>query len=165
MWCGRENSSAVHGGNRCESTGVCRRGFVSRILTHTRRGVGLNEVFRKTKRKTEGPQHFAFPEISRENRGVFGAPFCFSRVSLGKLASFPESESWSGAKSDAKLRKSARYPGGRRVFSRYTRGFSGMPAKHRSILTVRLILGPNQPQTRLRARKNGWFPRGVSPGN
>ena len=23
MWCGRENSSAVHGGNRCESTGVC----------------------------------------------------------------------------------------------------------------------------------------------
>ena len=31
--------------------------------------VGLNEVFRKTKRKTEGPQHFAFPEISRENRG------------------------------------------------------------------------------------------------
>ena len=35
MWCGRENSSAVHGGNRCESTGVCRRGFVSRILTHT----------------------------------------------------------------------------------------------------------------------------------
>ena len=35
MWCGRENSSAVHGGNRCESTGVCRRGFVSRILTHS----------------------------------------------------------------------------------------------------------------------------------
>ena len=35
VWCGRENSSAVHGGNRCESTGVCRRGFVSRILTHT----------------------------------------------------------------------------------------------------------------------------------
>ena len=33
MWCGRENSSAVHGGNRCESTGVCRRGFVSRILS------------------------------------------------------------------------------------------------------------------------------------
>ena len=33
VWCGRENSSAVHGGNRCESTGVCRRGFVSRILS------------------------------------------------------------------------------------------------------------------------------------
>ncbi|EOD07031.1 hypothetical protein EMIHUDRAFT_198278 [Emiliania huxleyi CCMP1516] len=31
--------------------------------------VGLGQVFRKTKRKTEGPQHFAFPEISRENRG------------------------------------------------------------------------------------------------
>ena len=37
VWCGRENSSAVNGGNRCESTGVCRRGFVSRIdsLTHS----------------------------------------------------------------------------------------------------------------------------------
>ena len=35
VWCGRENSSAVNGGNRYESTGVCRRGFVSRILTHT----------------------------------------------------------------------------------------------------------------------------------
>ena len=33
---GRENSSAVHGGNRCESTGVCRRGFVSRILSLSR---------------------------------------------------------------------------------------------------------------------------------
>ena len=33
------NSSAVHGGNRCESTGVCRRGFVSRILTNSPSGV------------------------------------------------------------------------------------------------------------------------------
>ena len=33
--CVCENSSAVHGGNRDESTGVCRRGFVSRILTHS----------------------------------------------------------------------------------------------------------------------------------
>ena len=40
---------------------------VSRYKTNLQ--VGLNEVFRKTKRKTEGPQHFAFPEISRENRG------------------------------------------------------------------------------------------------
>ena len=80
----------------------------------------------------------AFPANKKENRGspalcvsgnfqgkqrVFGAPFW-------KLASFPESESWSGAKSEAKLRKSARYPGGRRVFSRYTRGFPGIPAKY-----------------------------------
>ena len=36
------------------------------------RQVGLSTVFRKTKRKTEGPQHFAFPEISRENRGNRG---------------------------------------------------------------------------------------------
>ena len=36
MWCGRENSSAVHGGNRCESTGVCRRNsYQERILTHS----------------------------------------------------------------------------------------------------------------------------------
>ena len=81
----------------------------------------------------------SFPENKKENRGspalcvsgnfqgkqrVFGAPFW-------KLASFPESESWSGAKSEAKLRKSARYPGGRRVFSRYTRGFPGIPAFRR----------------------------------
>ena len=81
---------------------------------------------------------YTFPANKKENRGspalcvsgnfqgkqrVFGAPFW-------KLASFPESESWSGAKSDEKLRKSARYPGGRRVFSRYTRGFPGIPAKY-----------------------------------
>ena len=36
-----------------------------------------------------------------------------SRVSLSLRAGL-------GAKSEAKLRKSARYPGGRRVFSRYT---------------------------------------------
>ena len=82
-----------------------------------------------------------FPATHEENRGspalcvsgsfqgnqrVFGAPFCLSRVSLGKLASFPESESWSGAKSGAKLRKSARYPG---IFQVY-RGFPGIPAKY-----------------------------------
>ena len=68
-----------------------------------------------------------FPANKKENRGspalcvsgnfqrkqrVFGAPFW-------KLASFPESESWSGAKSEAKLRN--QYPGGRRVISRSTR--------------------------------------------
>ena len=38
VWCGRENSSAVHGGNRYESTGVCRRGFVSRLYsTHIKK--------------------------------------------------------------------------------------------------------------------------------
>ena len=68
----------------------------------------------------------AFPANKKENRGapalcvsgnfqgkqrVFGAPFW-------KLAVFPESESWSGAKSEAKLRKSTKYQGGRRVNSR-----------------------------------------------
>ena len=70
---------------------------------------GINQVFRKTKRKTEGPQHFAcvsgnFQGKQRVFGSKFGAPFW-------KLASFPESESWSGAKSEAKLRKSANYPG------------------------------------------------------
>ena len=88
--------------------------------------IGLSEGFRQPRGKPEGPQHFAFPEVSRETRGCLGAPFCFSRVSLGKLASFPESESWSGAKSGAKLRKSARYPG---IFQVY-RGFPGIPAKY-----------------------------------
>ena len=46
--------------------------------------VGLHQVFRKTKRKTEGPQHFAFPEISRENRGCL-----VLHSSFWKLASFP----------------------------------------------------------------------------
>ena len=75
-----------------------------------------------------------FPANKNENRGapalcvsgnfqgkqrVFGAPFW-------KLASFPESESWSGAKSEAKLRKSTkRYPGGRRVISRAVRAGGG----------------------------------------
>ena len=81
-----------------------------------------------------------FPENKKENRGspalcvsgnfqgkqrVFGAPFW-------KLASFPESESWSGAKSEAKLRKSTKYPGGRRVISRYTRVLRKIPG----ILTI-----------------------------
>ena len=89
---------------------------------------------------------------------MFGAPFCFSRVSLGKLASFPESESWSGAKSGAKLRKSANYPGIFQVypgFVRYTRKILGF-------LPILLILAPKQPQTRLRALKNDDF-HGVSP--
>ena len=76
----------------------------------------------KTKRKTEAPALCVSGNFQGKQR-VFGAPFW-------KLASFPESESWSGAKSDAKLRKSARYPGGRRVFSRFTRGFPGIPAKY-----------------------------------
>ena len=111
-------------------------------------------------------QH-SFPENKKENRGspalcvsgnfqgkqrVYGAPFCFSRVSLGKIASFPESESWSGAKSEAKLRKSTKYPGGRRVNSRYTRVLRKIPGILPIWPKIWLILGPNQPQTRLRAQ-------------
>ena len=47
---------------------------------------GINQVFRKTKRKTEGPQHFAFPEISRENRGCLVLHSGNSRVSLSLRA-------------------------------------------------------------------------------
>ena len=84
--------------------------------------VGLYPCFRKPKRKTEGPQHFAFPEISRENRGCLVLHSGNSRVSLT-----PESESWSGAKSEAKPRNPAKLPG---IFQ-VNPGFSGMPAKHR----------------------------------
>ena len=51
-----------------------------------RLSVGLSTVFRKTKRKTEGPQHFAFPEISRENRGCLVLHSGNSRVSLSLRA-------------------------------------------------------------------------------
>ena len=49
-------------------------------------GVGLYIPFRQTKRKTEGPQHFAFPEISRENRGCLVLHSGNSRVSLSLRA-------------------------------------------------------------------------------
>ena len=51
-----------------------------------RRRVGLHTLFRQTKRKTEGPQHFAFPEISRENRGCLVLHSGNSRVSLSLRA-------------------------------------------------------------------------------
>ena len=93
-----------------------------------RRGLfGLSEGFRQPRqRETRGSPALCVSGSFQGNQRVFGAPFCFSRVSLGKLASFPESESWSGAKSGAKLRKSARYPG---IFQVY-RGFPGIPAKY-----------------------------------
>ena len=49
-------------------------------------GVGLHKLFGQTKRKTEGPQHFAFPEISRENRGCLVLHSGNSRVSLSLRA-------------------------------------------------------------------------------
>ena len=78
---------------------------------------------------------------------------CLGLHSGNRQTSFPESESWSGAKSEAKLRKSTKYPGGRRVNSRYARVLRKIPG----ILTIWpkiwLILGQNQPQTtRLRAK-------------
>ena len=93
-----------------------------------------------------------FPEKTEGVCFVFGAPFW-------KLASFPESESWSGAKSEAKLRNRQNTQavaqdaqGGRRVISRSTRVLRKIPG----ILTIWpkiwLILGPNQPQTRLSAQ-------------
>ena len=115
-------------------------------------------MFPETKKETRGSPALFVSGNFQGNQRVFGAPFCFSRVSLGKLASFPESESWSGAKSEAKLRKSANYPGIFQVypgFVRYTRKILGF-------LPILLILAPKQPQTRLRALKNDDF-HGVSP--
>ena len=107
--------------------------------------------FPATQRETRGSPALCVSGKFQGNQRVFGAPFW-------QLSSFPESESWSGSRLGQNLRQNRGNRQIYRVFSRYTRDFSGMPAKHRSILTVRLILGPNQPQTRLRARKNGWFP-------
>ena len=73
----------------------------------------------KQKGKQRVPSTLRFRKFPGKTEGVWCS-----------IRSFPESESWSGAKSEAKLRKSARYPGGRRVFSRYTRGFPGIPAKY-----------------------------------
>ena len=114
-----------------------------------------------------------FPANKKENRGspalcvsgnfqgkqrVFGAPFW-------KLAVFPESESWSGAKSEAKLRKSTKYPGGRRVNSRYTRVLRKIPGILPIWPKIWLILGPNQPQTRLSAQNlTSSTHHGVFPG-
>ena len=57
-----------------------------------------------------------------------------------------------GAKSEAKLRKSTKYPGGRRVNSRYARVLRKIPGILPIWPKIWLILGPNQPQTRLRAQ-------------
>ena len=61
----------------------------ARLAVWTSIGVnyfGLYILFRQTKRKTEGPQHFAFPEISRENRGCLVLHSGNSRVSLSLRA-------------------------------------------------------------------------------
>ena len=68
-------------------------------------------MFPETKKETRGSPALCVSGNFQGNQRVFGATFCFSRVSLRKLASFPESESWSGAKSEAKPRKPAKYAG------------------------------------------------------
>ena len=73
------------------------------------------------------PSTFRFRKFPGNQR-VFGAPFW-------QLSSFPESESWSGAKSEAKPRNSAKYPA-----SRSQGNFQVCPG----ILPLWLILGPNQ---------------------
>ena len=114
-------------------------------------------MFPETKKETRGSPALFVSGNFQGNQRVFGAPFW-------QLSSFPESESWSGAKSEAKPRKPAKYAG----YTRY-------------ILPIWPNLGPNQPQTtrvrrlfgidsiaknlsdsqtRLRARKNGWVSRG-----
>ena len=50
------------------------------------------------------------------------------------------------------MRKSTKYPGDRRVISRYTRVLRKIPGILPIWPKIWLILGPNQPQTRLRAQ-------------
>ena len=73
-------------------------------------------MFPETKKETRGSPALFVSGNFQGNQRVFGAPFW-------QLSSFPESESWSGAKSEAKPRK---------------------PGKYRGILPIWLILGPNQ---------------------
>ena len=106
---------------------------------------GLYLLFRQTKRKTEGPQHFAFPEISRENRGCLVLHSGNSRLSLSLRAGLGQNL----RQNRGNRQHPGRFPG-IPGFSRYTRKIPG-------ILPIWLILGPNQPHsdsgTRLRARK------------
>ena len=73
-------------------------------------------MFPETKKETRGSPALFVSGNFQGNQRVFGAPFW-------QLSSFPESESSSGAKSEAKPRKPGKYPG---------------------ILPIWLILGPNQ---------------------
>ena len=109
--------------------------------------IGLYKVFRKTKEENRGYPALCVSGNFQGKQRVFGAPFW-------KLAVFPESESWSGAKSEAKLRKSTKYPDGRRVNSRYARVLRKIPGILPIWPKLWLILGPNQPQTRLRAAQS-----------
>ena len=97
---------------RGRASGWCSREKEStRCAKHTRRGEGRGELAciyfsgkQKGKQSVPSTLRFRkFPGKSGKQR-VFGAPFW-------KLASFPESESWSGAKSEAKSRKTGNIPG------------------------------------------------------
>ena len=106
-------------------------------------------MFPETKKETRGSPALCVSGNFQGKQRVFGAPFW-------KLAVFPESESWSGAKSGAKLRKSARYPG---IFQVY-RGFPGIPAKY----PVFCRFGPqNSLRHGSEPPQNDEF-HGVSPG-
>ena len=65
---------------------LTRRRYIAGFRTFFERFLAILcfvlQGFRQTKRKTEGPQHFAFPEISRENRGCLVLHSGNSRVSM-----------------------------------------------------------------------------------
>ena len=109
-----------------------------------RGALGSTQFSGKQKGKQRVPSTLRFRKFPGKTEGVW--------CSILFLSSFPESESWSGAKSEAKLRKSTKYPGGRRANSRYTRVLRKIPGILPIWPKIWLILGPNQPQTRLRAQ-------------
>ena len=74
--------------------------------------------FPETKKERVPSKHFEFPEVSMETRGCLCSHSCSA---FWQLSSFPESESWFGAKSEAKPRKPANYAGIFQVYQGFSR--------------------------------------------
>ena len=94
------------------------------------------------------PSTLRFRKFPGKSEGVWSSILFLSNFPR-ETREFPESESWSGAKSEGKLRKSANYPG---IFQVYPQNTGGLP----------ILLTLAQKQTRLRAQKNNDDFHGVS---
>ena len=84
-------------------------------------GVGLYRVSGNPEGNQRVPSTLRFRKFPGKSEGVWSSILFLSNFPR-ETREFPESESWSGAKSEGKLRKSANYPG----ISRYTRKILGV---------------------------------------